>query len=192
MKEFPIEVQPHMTKAEGQLKHTDIAVTSLYNATVSIVNSERQTIWQRYNALLLANTVVFGFINRSELSSAHVVIACVVGLFLCFFWWTLTKDGWRFFEAYCQMAKRFRFPAVDDEVNANVAMFEEFKNWESKSPLMGRFNGGDTIKTAALGVILLFAVGYIFILSIRVGSDMVALWSASSTSVLDSPGPPYP
>lgn len=166
MNEAPIIIQPHM-KVDNELKHTDIAAASLYSATVSIVNSERSSVWQRYNALLIANAVVFGFIGRGDLSTTYVVIGCAFGLILCAFWWSITQDGWRFFNAYCQMAQRFRFPKIDDDVNASQAMFQEFQA-RKPSLLIGRFYEGDSIRTAAAGVIILFGFVYSLLLTLRV------------------------
>jgi hypothetical protein len=92
MKTNEIIIEPH-TVVDGQMKHTDIAATAIYNTTVSIINSERTVVWQRYQALLLANSIVFGFMGRGDLSTAYVLIAGVLGLMLCLCWWHLTNDG---------------------------------------------------------------------------------------------------
>jgi hypothetical protein len=83
------------------------------------------------------------------------------------------------------MARRFRFSAIDEEVNASEVMFQEFKNWKSRSPLLGRFNEGDSIKTAALGVIVLFGIGYSLVLSIRMVTDVANLLWASPASGIE-------
>jgi hypothetical protein len=162
MKTNEIVIEPH-TVVDGQMKSTDIAATAIYNTTVSIINSERTVVWQRYQALLLANSIVFGFMGRGDLSTAYVLIAGVLGLMLCFCWWHLTNDGWRFFDIYSKMAQRFRWPKIDDEANANEAMLKEFQNWKGKSYIFGIFCEGDSIKAASLAVIILFGVGYMLL-----------------------------
>jgi hypothetical protein len=63
------------------------------------------------------------------------------------------------------MAQRFRWPKIDEEVNANHAMFQEFQNRKGR---LGTFHEEDAIRTAAYGVTVLFGLVYLFLLIIRV------------------------
>jgi len=162
MKTNPIIIEPHLKEGD-QEKHTDIAQASLFNAVVAIVNSERTAVWQRYSAMLIANSIVFGFIVRQEPGQAWFVITgCVLGLFLCSVWWILTEDSWRYFLLFSDIARRFCWPQVCEDVNPNKVMFDEFNRLASEGRFIfiNRFNGGDRIKTLALGVILLFIICY--------------------------------
>ena len=46
-----------------QYHHTDIAITALFGHHVANINSVRQAIWQRYAAMLVANSFFLGFVN---------------------------------------------------------------------------------------------------------------------------------
>lgn len=130
-------------------RHTDIAKTGLFNACVSVVNSERQTIWQRYNAMLVGNAVVLAFQRGSPAHSFENLIGSGMGFLLCVFWWMLTIDGWRFYDLYCKQAAKFSWPAIDGEANIMQCQYAEYDKIR-----------GDRIKKYALGVIGLFALGY--------------------------------
>ena len=164
MKTEPIIINPHL-KDEGEEKHTDIAQTGLFNACISVVNSERSAVWQRYNTMLIANSIIIGFLVKHELGQAlYVVAGCAFGLLLCVLWWLITEDGWRFFNLYSDIASRFRWPHIDEDVNINKVMFEEFNRLsnEGRFKFINRFNTGDRIKTIAISVIILFAALYMF------------------------------
>ena len=163
MNKDPIVVTPHVTNQEGNEIPTDIAQTGLYNATILIVNSERNAVWQRYSAMLIANSVVFGFLAKQNVYQEVFTIAgSALGIVLCFFWWLLTEDGWKFFDIYSKLAMRFKWPNIGEDLNANAVMAEEFNRVanEGRFKLISKFNNGDRIKTSAYAVILLFAFFY--------------------------------
>jgi hypothetical protein len=92
-----IEVQPHQT-TDDKLKHTDIATTALYNTIISVANVETQVLWQRYNVLLLGNSVILVALNSSGMEShpGLKVSLDLIGVLLCVLWWTLTWVAWDF------------------------------------------------------------------------------------------------
>lgn len=170
MNNDPIIVKPH-TKApsgnDNEMIHTDIAQTGLYNATVSIVNSERNAVWQRYSAMLIANSIVLGFLSKQNADQATFTIpGAILGIILCFFWWLLTEDGWKFFNIYSKLAMRFTWPDIGGDLNSNEVMVEEFNRVtsEGRFKFINRFNKGDRIKTSAFAVILLFVCFYTYFL----------------------------
>ena len=55
MDQSTINIDPHQD-TNGKPQHTDIAQTSLYGTSISVMNSERSAVWQRYSAMLIANT----------------------------------------------------------------------------------------------------------------------------------------
>lgn len=164
MKSDPIIVNPH--HKVGDLKeHTDIAQTSLFNSCVSVVNSERNAIWQRYSTMLIANSIIIGFLVKHEFSqSLYVLAGSLLGICLCILWFLITEDGWRFFGLYSELAGRFQWPNIDEDININRVMFDEFSRLvsEGRFKIINKFNGGDRIKTLALSVILLFILFYTF------------------------------
>ena len=149
MKTEPIIVNPHFKDGDKE-KHTDIAQTGLFNACISVVNSERSAVWQRYSTMLIANSIIIGFwVKHESGQSLHVVAGSVLGLFLCILWWLITEDGWRFFNLYSNIAGRFRWSHIDNEVNINKVMFDEFNrlSLEGRFKFINKFNSGDRIKT---------------------------------------------
>jgi hypothetical protein len=70
--------QPETTEAGGFLiegtgqpktaQLSDISMTGLFNAHVATINSERQAIWQRYNIMVFANSIIFAF-SVSEITA---------------------------------------------------------------------------------------------------------------------------
>lgn len=162
----PIIVNAHVTKEAGETVYTDIAQTSLYNATISVINSERTAIWQRFSSMLVANSVVFGFLVKQSSFHDHIVlVGSFLGMILCFFWWLLTKDGWRYFNVYSNIAMRFQWPSLGGNLNVSKIMDEEFQqtSQESGVKFINKFNNGDRIKTSAYAVIFSFSLLYIFI-----------------------------
>jgi hypothetical protein len=144
-----VEVRPHIN--EG---YTDIAMTSLFNAHVATINSERSAIWQRYNSMLLANSIVFGFLARqSTLQATDLVFATVFGLALCAAWLTLTLSGWSLFNLWYEAGRKFSWPTLDHNANP----LEVGARW------LGRH--GDPIFHVAWIVVILFMAGYLFLLA---------------------------
>lgn len=170
MKNDSIIVKPHMEAPscdDNEMIHTDIAQIGLYNATLSIVNSERNAVWQRYSAMLIANSIVFGFIAKQNADQAAFTIpGTIFGIILCYFWWLLTEDGWKYFNIYSKIAMRFTWPDIGENLNSNEVMIKEFKRVKSEGrfKFINKFNEGDRIKTLAFAVIVLFVCFYIYFL----------------------------
>ena len=76
-----------MSERQESSRSNDIG---LLNIHMSIINSERSTIWQRYSALLITNSVVLVFLeNNPDLPW--------VGLILCIAWFFMHLNGYRRF-----------------------------------------------------------------------------------------------
>lgn len=94
-----LEVCP--TSLQGQTsQYSDIALTGLFSAHVSLISSERQAIWQRFTAMLIANSLIFSFLTQTRrtgdgrsLEAIDVTVAVVFGLLLCVAWWGMTVSG---------------------------------------------------------------------------------------------------
>jgi hypothetical protein len=153
IKSTPITVQPHQ-KDGDELKHTDVAATALYNTIVSRANVEAQVVWQRYNSILIANSVILYAVNSTAMESHPRLKALlgVIGLLLCVLWGVLTWEGWHFWNTYSTMAARFRWPKIDDQVNVYEVMFDRFEQ------------RGPRVAIAAFFIILLFIAIYLALL----------------------------
>lgn len=152
-----VEVLPTGPETSTKL-HNDIAIAGLVNAQFSIVNSERQVIWLRYNSMLIANSVAFGFLNNiSSHSSFEILFGCSFGIVLCIFWELLTRDGWKFYELYCDCAQKIVWPKIDKMANPMQYQNSEF---QKVSEGKNKFYSGDRIKWFAIQIIHLFILGY--------------------------------
>src|SRR2546426_319269 len=49
--------------SKGNPQYTDISLTALFNAHISMINTQRQTIWQRFTSMILANSIILGFLR---------------------------------------------------------------------------------------------------------------------------------
>ncbi len=147
-REYPIQpTAPQVTE-----QYSDISLTGLFNAHTAIINSERQAIWQRYNVLLLANAVIFGFLSGAGRTTTEVLFGMSFGLSFCAVWWIITREGWRLLTTRRDKAAQFIWPALDREANP----FEIGIVYE-------RGLMGGRIYQMAVTVIALFVVGYVFL-----------------------------
>ena len=134
------EVQPTGLTASKQ--YSDISMTGLFNAHVALLNSERQTIWQRYSAMLIANSFILGFLDRQR-----PAFAALVGLLLCATWAMLTWSGFRLFFLEMAEMRRFVWPGLAPSANPIT-------------PSFAYREAGDWIYRMAWSVIALFGLAY--------------------------------
>ena len=135
--------------------YSDATMTALFNAHVAVINSERQVIWQRYAAMLFANSIVFGLLARaSDPSQITVIGACLFGMLLCLFWWLLNEEGYKVFNTAMDIAQQFSWKYGDREINLIALQREQYEK--------GVKGGG--IKKLSTWVIVLFVIGYAMLL----------------------------
>lgn len=134
------EVQPTGQLASQQ--YSDICMTGLFSAHVALLNSERQTIWQRYSAMLIANSFILGFLDRQR-----PVFAALVGILLCAAWAIMTWSGYRLFLLEMAEMRRFVWPGLPSGANPIA-------------PSLAYRDAGDWIYRMAWFVIALFGIAY--------------------------------
>ena len=155
------------TSSEKSNYYSEEALTALFSAHVDVINSERETIWQRYNIMLAANTGVAGFlgISNEPIHWVRVIIGVLFGLFLCYIWWSLTKAGWDTFDDSCREAIKFAWRAFDEDGTKEITYIKELNpiaiQWRGDNPKE------DQIKILALRMIKIFAGVYLFIPLLR-------------------------
>jgi hypothetical protein len=136
----------------------DLVITSLVNAHVSIINTERQALWQRYSAMLLANAVLLGFFTQLQPPTRlQVYFASGFGLVLCLAWLVLTVHGFRLFLMRLDLSSRFAWSelsALDEYANPITIGID----W------VGGPRGGWMFRKALI-VIGLFMLAYTFLLA---------------------------
>jgi len=137
-------------------------MTGLFAAHVGNINAGKTLIWQRYNVLLAANTLLLGFVaTRIPTRPLHGLCYCALGVALCCCWFVVSLAGWNHNLRYVQIASRFAW----DQTKLGTSMDP---NPLSKSyfPAVQRVWGvdgwkRDAIFVGAMIVILLFALAHI-------------------------------
>jgi hypothetical protein len=139
-----------------QAPHADMVIASLLNAHISTINSEQQAIWQRYTAMLLANTVVFGVFTQVQApTTPQVYFVSGFGVALCVAWLVSTISGFRWFSRRLEASKRFAWPALT-AIEAYANPVNIGTDWAQ---------GRRWIARMAVFVIGLFILAYAFLLA---------------------------
>jgi hypothetical protein len=84
---------------------------ALFQAYVDLINSERETIWARHNALLVANSLIVGALAISPAALwqnkwAALSLLCA-GLLISAVWLLITAHGWAVLRQHMDMAGSF-------------------------------------------------------------------------------------
>ena len=97
-----------MSGEESASSPDEIAVLQAY---VGLINSERETIWARHNALLLANSLIVGALTISQTAlwqNKWAALAMIVaGLLISAAWLGITLEGWSAMKRHADLAKTF-------------------------------------------------------------------------------------
>lgn len=84
---------------------------TLFQAYVDLVNSERETIWARHNALLVANSLIVGALAISPTAFWTAKWAPVAmlgaGLLISLAWFLITMQGWAAMRRHAEVASDF-------------------------------------------------------------------------------------
>jgi hypothetical protein len=87
------------------------AKAALCQAFVDLVNSERETIWARHNALLVANSLIVGALAISPAAfwtSRWAPVAMLgAGLLISIAWFLITMYGWSVMRRHAEVASDF-------------------------------------------------------------------------------------
>ncbi len=80
---------------------------------VDLSNSERQAIWARTAAMLVANSFIINVIRIDPTKSETCVnlLFSLAGILICAAWTLMTWEGWNVFERYAQDAKALKIPS---------------------------------------------------------------------------------
>lgn len=103
------------TGPEGKL--SEVALTNLFSMHVAIINASKQLIWQRYNVMMTASTIVLGFNLTADPSHGTRPFATVVGLSICGFWGVMTVGGWIHMLHRTAVAGRFGWKGLAPSLN---------------------------------------------------------------------------
>lgn len=133
-------------------QYSDISMTNLVGIFSDQISSERQTIWQRYAAMLVANSLIFGFLVSRERTKIEIFSGVFFGIVLCIFWLIISIDGWKLHLYRRDEALKFVWTALNEKANP----FQADSKYEKKVK-------GGRIYQVALWTIWLFIIMYIVI-----------------------------
>ena len=84
---------------------------AVFQAYVDLINSERETIWARHNALLLANSLIVGALAVSPTAlwqNKWAALAMIgAGLLISAAWLGITVEGWSAMKRHADLARTF-------------------------------------------------------------------------------------
>jgi hypothetical protein len=84
---------------------------TLFQAYVDLINSERETIWTRHNALLVANSLIVGALalTPSALGTSRWATIALIGagLLISSAWFLITLHGWAAMRRHAEIASDF-------------------------------------------------------------------------------------
>src|SRR3989338_4081752 len=103
------EVKPTSAVEESNT-YTDIALTNLAREHAAQVSSQRQVVWQVYSVMLIANSLVFGFMTTPGRSLPEVSFGVALGVSLSIIWLILTRISFDAFLERVKAAYKFSWP----------------------------------------------------------------------------------
>jgi hypothetical protein len=143
------------------------------------ISVRRETIWQRYNVMVAANTLLLGAMGTFALSdkASWIEIKYMVwfGWFLCVIWLGMTATTWGIYRKWEEIAAKFSWPSINHlsdrsnshDINPFVArrIRREFysKSWRRKwyyIPICDWFRFESMTYFCACALIIIFAFGY--------------------------------
>jgi hypothetical protein len=99
---------------EAHQVYYNMMIASLLNAHIVTISSERQALWLRYTAMLLANALLYGFFLQLQApTTLQVGFAAGFGWALCMGWLALTVSGFRSFILQLDAASAFAEPQLE-------------------------------------------------------------------------------
>jgi hypothetical protein len=151
MEEQPIPIRGHSP-------FPDSVIMSLLDAHISIINSERQAIWQSYAAMLVANAIILGIFSREQPPTRlQVYFASGFGLALCIAWLVLTVNGFAMFF--------MRLDASSHLFGSQLGALGEYANPFNVDAPWAQMPRGRWVFRMAVFVVVLFMLAYTFLLA---------------------------
>jgi hypothetical protein len=149
-----------------QSPSVDVVLMSLFYAHVSIINSERQAIWQGYAAMLVANAIILGIFAREQaLTMLQMSSVSGFGLALCMAWLVLTISGFTTFFMRLDASRRFSW--------SQLAALDEYANPFNLDAHWAQLPRRRWILGTAVFVIVLFMLAYALLLAHHVYYTMI-------------------
>jgi hypothetical protein len=162
-----VSMEENSSFEEAHQAYNTMTIASLLNAHIVAISSERQALWLRYTAMLLANALLYGLLMQAQAPTTFQVgFAAGFGWALCMAWLVLTISGFRLFILQLEAASAFakqQLEAIDE--HANPVNLDEYSNplvvgiqWRGPRRALWQFR-------MMVFVIVLFMLAYAFCLA---------------------------
>ncbi len=147
-----------------------------YQVAITLWAYEGQLVWSKFNAMLLANSIVLAVIGLAISSQRELPMFTIgmpiAGLIFCVLWFLITKRGFDNYTYWILSARELEEQHLTDVVKivsrgGNVAEGKKIKltiNGKNKDYQMSWFGRLVRVEWASYLVIAVFAVMYIIIL----------------------------
>jgi hypothetical protein len=182
-----IEVVGFVVEGTGQAKTTqlsDISMTGLFNAHVATINSERQAIWQRYNIMVFANSIIFSLsISQITDYGTETITGAAVGLVLCLIWWKMFRGGLALYDFWKENAATFSWQGLGEDANPYAIEAKLRKSAASLGKANPRF-----VYRGGVLTIVIFGLGYVGLL-VAEGYDQWRLATPQTSQIACGTGP---
>ncbi len=139
-----------------------------YSSVLDLKNSEGEIQWNRYNAMLVVNTIFIGFIGftyNKDFSFPWFFkiifwLTPVLGLLLCHLWYKMTERGFMWSEFWMTKANE-----IENQINGKINPIKEGKKLRD-------IIGAGATKNASFIIINVFALIYVLMLI----NNILSLW----------------
>jgi hypothetical protein len=96
---------------KAKLSESSSDEIAVFQAYVDLINSERETLWARHNALLLANSLIIGALAISPAALWNNTFAALAmlgaGLLISAAWIGIAVTGWSVMQRHGELAGNF-------------------------------------------------------------------------------------
>lgn len=141
-----------MASTDGNLENARVK----YSSVLSIKNSEGEIQWNRYNSILVANTIFFSlFTFASNSQNPTIALKIIIwvmpifGIILCHLWLTVTERGFLWTAFWMKKANE-----IEKQISGTIDPVKEGKK-------MRDMIGSGITKKAASTIIKIFIFLYI-------------------------------
>jgi hypothetical protein len=157
----------------GRANVANANVVAAYEAAISLWTYEGQMIWARYNAMLIANSVVLAAIGLTAGNQDTALVfragLPVAGILLCLLWWSLLARGFDYYAYWILSARELEelYLAPDARTVSRGAAFAAgrpvyFKRGDQEVPhQLSRASRLLRVRHNSHIVLLVFAVLYV-------------------------------
>lgn len=150
-------------------------VLSFYSSVLSMITSDGQLVWSRYNAMLAANTFIgalLGILLTKQgwtwVDGLLSSLTSVFGLALSLQWRGLTMRGWQLQHYWVQYAEAFKFwPGFENPLEPYVRWARDHNTGEGVHDWIARY---------AHGAIRIFIIGFASALLVSIGLVIGTIW----------------